>query len=446
MNEVNTGKADLLRLSIKNVEESETSEISRIFNSFRYFESIFKPSISLVIDITDTISLQQQLPILGGETVDIEFVHQSNNEDKNRIRKKLKIFEIDNVDHSNQARKSYSLHAISEEFFKNEREDMLVISGFYQQTAKSIVQNIYTNYIKKISNKPLVTVEDTYGLLKIAFPSNSTFAALNMVCQQAESIKNKSSNFLFFENNKGYHFTTIENLFNQKPKEQFFDDVNLSKNDDDDNKIKNYQKIVSKNYINTSDVLNASLSGKFANKVFYLDPISKTIESTSYNYSKNFKENVHSQGINSKPVLSEKHIELLSASPTTESFLTTNYITSQKSAYVRQRDDNISNIVNAPIRIQNFIGREMAATNQLQNQKMNITIPGNTEISAGDIVELFFNLNDTTTQARGVNDYTVSGKWLVTSLCHQVNSDGEFMTYLECMKDSYTEAPKHEVI
>ena len=261
MNEVNTGKADLLRLSIKNVEESETSEISRIFNSFRYFESIFRPSISLVIDVTDTISLQQQLPILGGETVDIEFVHQSNNEDKNRIRQKLKIFEIDNVDHSNQARKSYSLHAISEEFFKNEREDMLVISGFYKQTAKSIVENIYTNYIKKIGNKSLVTVEDTYGLLKIAFPSNSVFASLNMVCHQAESVKNKSSNFLFFENNKGYHFTTIENLFNQKTKEQFFDDVNFSKRDDKDNQIKNYQKIVSKNYINTSDILNSSGAG-----------------------------------------------------------------------------------------------------------------------------------------------------------------------------------------
>ena len=45
----------------------------------------------------------------------------------------------------------------------------------------------------------------------------SAFKAINIMCSQAQSSKNLSSNFVFFETTQGYHFTTIENLFSQKP-------------------------------------------------------------------------------------------------------------------------------------------------------------------------------------------------------------------------------------
>lgn len=438
MAEVLTNKADLMQLSITNTEGTETQDITQIINEIRYYESIFQPSITFAIDITDTLGLQQSLPILGGETVNLTFSHQFGDEDKYFIDQKLKIYKIDNVNQSNQARRSYTLYAMSDEFLKNERADMLVSAGYDNFSGKDIVEKIFQNKLQKIGNKDLVTKEETFGVLSLAFPSVSTFKAINMVCSQSESIKNKSSSFLFFENSMGYHFTTIENLFEQDVIEEFYDEVNTSTNEDKDTEIQNYQKIVSKNHVKHSNVLDASMNGKFANRVLYIDPIAKIMKSTGYNYSKDFKTGKHSD---SSPVLSTKQSELFSKSPTTESFVPTNFV----AAKMKMNIVSDKKLTNSPIRIQNFLSKEIAAKRQLEHQTINVGIPGNTEIGAGDVVMLHFKLNQTTDDGN-ISDPQSAGKWLVSSICHQINAEGEFITYLECMKDSYPETPKREVV
>ena len=87
-----------------------------------------------------------------------------------------------------------------------------------------------------------------------------------------------------------------------------------------------------------------------------------------------------------------------------------------------------------------YIHRDMKMA-ELRTNIVKFDIPGNTNIWAGDVIEL--NVSSRMSVSEDRNDKFMSGNWLVTAIHHTITASSYVMT-LECMKDSFENVPEYD--
>ena len=441
-NSYTPGLVDFPELTLTNTDGSQTENISNIVAELSYYEDIFSPAISCSILLVDAISLQESLPIAGGEVLKLRLRAQGDDEDIAEIETQLQVYKTSDTFYYNEKTLAYTLFSTTEELLTNEAFDRLVREGTNEFTVHETVQNIFENNISKVSDKELVTVEETEGVFNHVFPSVNPFRAMNIMCSEAKSAKNISSNFVFFETDKGYHFVTLQLLFEKKPIDTYIyiDEIHGLQEKSDLQNFKDYQKIIAVENVSDFNLLQSAQKGTYSGITKTLDVLAKSFFSKSYDYSKDFKSVNNLKTDN--PSLTKESIKKFTSSPMRESFVTTNSKVSQLD-YVKEFQPEMEQSFR---RMQDFEAIETAATEQLLMQKINVMVHGNPRLHAGDTVNLIFpEVSVTTKGQRKTNDST-SGKYLITAVVHRVNATHKYVTLMECVKDTQLAQPVTEDI
>ena len=434
------GLVDFPELTLTNTDGSQTENISNIIAELSYYEDIFSPAISCSVLLVDAISLQDSLPIAGGEVLKLRLRAKGDDADDAEIEVKLQVYKTSDTFYYNEKTLAYSIFSTTEELLTNEASDRLIREGTKNFTIHETVKNIFKNNISKVSNKELVTVEETEGIFNHTFPSVNPFRAMNIMCSEAKSAKNISSNFVFFETDKGYHFVTLQQLFEKKPIETYIyiEEINGMQRKSDLSSVKDYQKIIAVENVDDFNLLKSAQKGTYSGITKTLDVLAKSFFSKIYNYSKDFKSVNNEKADNQ--TLTKESIKKFTSSPTKESFVTTNSRVSQLS-YVKGFQPEMEQSFR---RMQDFEAIETAATEQLLSQKINVMIHGNPRLHAGDTVNLTFpEVSVTEKGKRRTNDST-SGKYLITAVVHRVNVTHKYTTLIECVKDTQLSQPSAE--
>ena len=434
------GLVDFPELTLTNTDGSQTENISNIIAELSYYEDIFSPAISCSVLLVDAISLQDSLPIAGGEVLKLRLRAKGDDADDAEIEVKLQVYKTSDTFYYNEKTLAYSIFSTTEELLTNEASDRLIREGTKNFTIHETVKNIFKNNISKVSNKELVTVEETEGIFNHTFPSVNPFRAMNIMCSEAKSAKNISSNFVFFETDKGYHFVTLQQLFEKKPIETYIyiEEINGMQRKSDLSGVKDYQKIIAVENVDDFNLLKSAQKGTYSGITKTLDVLAKSFFSKIYNYSKDFKSVNNEKADNQ--TLTKESIKKFTSSPTKESFVTTNSKVSQLS-YVKGFQPEMEQSFR---RMQDFEAIETAATEQLLSQKINVMIHGNPRLHAGDTVNLTFpEVSVTEKGKRRTNDST-SGKYLITAVVHRVNVTHKYTTLIECVKDTQLSQPSAE--
>ena len=434
------GLVDFPELTLTNTDGSQTENISNIIAELSYYEDIFSPAISCSVLLVDAISLQDSLPIAGGEVLKLRLRAKGDDADDAEIEVKLQVYKTSDTFYYNEKTLAYSIFSTTEELLTNEASDRLIREGTKNFTIHETVNNIFKNNISKVSNKELVTVEETEGIFNHTFPSVNPFRAMNIMCSEAKSAKNISSNFVFFETDKGYHFVTLQQLFEKKPIETYIyiEEINGMQRKSDLSGVKDYQKIIAVENVDDFNLLKSAQKGTYSGITKTLDVLAKSFFSKIYNYSKDFKSVNNEKADNQ--TLTKESIKKFTSSPTKESFVTTNSKVSQLS-YVKGFQPEMEQSFR---RMQDFEAIETAATEQLLSQKINVMIHGNPRLHAGDTVNLTFpEVSVTEKGKRRTNDST-SGKYLITAVVHRVNVTHKYTTLIECVKDTQLSQPSAE--
>ena len=434
------GLVDFPELTLTNTDGSQTENISNIIAELSYYEDIFSPAISCSVLLVDAISLQDSLPIAGGEVLKLRLRAKGDDADDAEIEVKLQVYKTSDTFYYNEKTLAYSIFSTTEELLTNEASDRLIREGTKNFTIHETVKNIFKNNISKVSNKELVTVEETEGIFNHTFPSVNPFRAMNIMCSEAKSAKNISSNFVFFETDKGYHFVTLQQLFEKKPIETYIyiEEINGMQRKSDLSSVKDYQKIIAVENVDDFNLLKSAQKGTYSGITKTLDVLAKSFFSKIYNYSKDFKSVNNEKADNQ--TLTKESIKKFTSSPTKESFVTTNSKVSQLS-YVKGFQPEMEQSFR---RMQDFEAIETAATEQLLSQKINVMIHGNPRLHAGDTVNLTFpEVSVTEKGKRRTNDST-SGKYLITAVVHRVNVTHKYTTLIECVKDTQLSQPSAE--
>jgi hypothetical protein len=91
-----------------------------------------------------------------------------------------------------------------------------------------------------------------------------------------------------------------------------------------------------------------------------------------------------------------------------------------------------------PKKINQHLPRRQSYYAHIFNTMMEVTIPGNSELNVGDVVDLNIPNATTINKLDGKKDKYLSGKYLITSLRHKFGgtTGTEFTTFIECVKDT----------
>lgn len=172
------------------------------------YESILLPGSYAEFVLRDDGNIATILPLLGEEKVVLEFMTPGRKSSRYEF---VAMRIQDSVTATTLKSKVYNLVCAPIEVHNSR---YLTVSKAYTTNISEIVSDICKSYLK--TNRSL-DVEQTKGVQEVGYwwPHNKPYAAIDFIRRRAVSADNRSSTYLFFENQKGLNFKTIEKLFSE---------------------------------------------------------------------------------------------------------------------------------------------------------------------------------------------------------------------------------------
>lgn len=204
-NSVLPADVEVLRFDLFSLDGNRQVNMLSLFNQINIYENMLKSTITGDIIINDSINLLNTFPIINEEKIVIEFKTPGSD---NSVTYNFIIYAIENLTNGSQNKsKAYTLKLCSEEFYHNATH---LVNKAYNTEISNIIEDILTSQIK--TDKP-VFLENSKGVQNLVLTKKKPFIAIDMVRSRAVSKKYLSSSFVFFENQRGYNFATMETFF-----------------------------------------------------------------------------------------------------------------------------------------------------------------------------------------------------------------------------------------
>lgn len=388
MKSFQNGDVKILGIILHSIDNRKSVNIINQCKNIDIYEDIFSPSVYGEIFVYDSIDLLNDFPILGEERIEIQF---STNNEENKIYN-LFVVEITEISPNDTEKgKTFTLRLVSEEHLINQT---FKISKKYSDGCDNIVRDLF-NQLQ--SPKSLFT-EKSKGIEEILIPKMYIFQAVDFIRQRAVSLENISSSYLFFENSDGFHFKTIEKLFEDGSKrigtkKFYFDQV--TKEDTTTVQYRNILNMSRKPATNTVEKLNNSQN--YAVRTF--DILTGGTTFSTY--------------INSNDQTKYKFFE--ETKPLNTSAFEKKYSKGFGQVYFVPKDSSKpDNFIEEKIIHQN------AYMNRLMQNIITINVYGDSELKAGDVIECNLPAGGLVFTEKEKADRLINGNYLIKSLHHMI--------------------------
>lgn len=408
---------------IESTDGSKTIDIAPGTVMIDYYEDIFSPTLTAKLQVTsegNTVqgddgelqSIYNGLPLRGGETVTIKI---AGNSDKNPgIDLSFFVSSISNVI-SRKKSESFTLNLVSIGAITNETSRV----GRKYPTSNKIsesIKDIIKNYLMDQREVDVDPTQNVYGFIG---NMRKPFTVLMWLASRAvpETAKDGStSGYLFFETKDGFHFRSIDSLINSEPSARYYStEVIEQKNTD--------FKIIRYKTSQNEDVLGKLQRGAYCSYRIFFDPL-------TFSYTDPLKGPFTSENYASKDPKKGKSSTLGKGVKLPGNLGTTpsRFVTAIMDRGTMEK--GVSKAENAdPTFTQS---QALMRYNSIFSQKLSMTVPSNTNLKAGDIIECEFALSS----AKDTVDTEQSGLYMIKELCHHFDPTGSY-TSLTLIKDTY---------
>ena len=280
--------------------------------------------------------------------------------------------------------------------------------------------------------------------------------------QEIPSKKTKSSNFVFYENNKGWNFVTLDQLmladkkiFKEGGKVQeffFFDRSSIDEISKDVNgsPIHEHQKIKEFKYVRQLDNIENLNKGLFNYTTLSFDPITKIRIVSNFNYERDMKQIAH--------IDSTEFASVITPSSVYNKQKTKNTLTRSGEGPTRELIfSNIGNSYSDPM----FISKSLfdpqlrnpatwhkwkhldyVSRVQFNNIVLEIEVTGNTDLEIGQLIKInipndSFDKEKVIEFDRLFGDVNKGAFFIISKLKHSFYTEnGIFSTTVQCVKDT----------
>ena len=189
----------------------EISGMTAVVNVYQDLDSAF---LSGNLMFFDSVGAVNKLPIIGNEFLEFKFrtpIDAKGDEEMNATNHRFQVYEKRSV-RSTQNTQAVALFFTSIESIRNER---LRVSKSLSGSYGEMVDKIFKTDKTLLNSKKDVFIDPTKGVYKYTFPNCRPAEAVRHMTYMSEPINFKTPDYMFYENNRGFHFRCLESLYRE---------------------------------------------------------------------------------------------------------------------------------------------------------------------------------------------------------------------------------------
>ena len=411
---------------IESNDQSNSVDIRLGVQSFDYYEDIFSPTITAKVIVTETGNsvngkgTYQGLPLRGGERVSVKITANSpNNKDLDFSEKSkyLYVSSISNVLNTNQS-ETFTLNLCSREAITNETARIPVKFPTSSPISAS-AEKIIKTYLQTGKNVEVDQTMNKYGFIGNL---RKPFTVLTWLASKGvpESEGKSTAGYVFYETQSGYKFKSLDKLISAESKATYVanDVVN-------DNKGVQDFTIVSFVIDKNQNLVEKLRLGAYSSMRSYFNPLSFSFthpEKGVFNKSEHGGSELGNSGL-VLPAIGEGSDKTLADAPT-RLFTGVLDLGTQEVGVSTERNAEALN----------YQSQALLRYNSLFTVTVSATLPLNTNLEAGNIIQCMF--PEVSTKKEKEYDPDQSGLYMIKELRHHYDAQGSY-TSVKLVRDTF---------
>lgn len=426
---------------------SQPTNFTDLIASIFINESLTSPFMVGKILVSDSSGLITDLPIQGGEVIELEII--TDEDEKTQLT--FRVWKISNRVLSGKIQ-TYTLDLISTEAMVNE---VVEVYNSLSGSPQNIVSDLLKNHLK--TEKEIVTDESKFDM-KFLGCGRSPFNIISNICLKSvpkvgsigdDTGKKGTSGFLFWENRRGYNFCSIDGIcgsengeFNTNLQQTTWGPYKeeIAKKGTGNEK----RNIISATFEFENNIMKSLRVGKYSSRIAFFNLSTGNYEEVQYKLSDTYKNMAHLGGQESLSNLPVANLELTDNSSRLMSMVL-DHETFYNGSDIASPDEKDGS--KEPSQFADwqkyYASQSLFRYQLLKTQQAKILISGNLQIYSGDKIEVYFKskVSDSRLVSGDVFDPEISGYYLIEDVSHDFTRDnstgGVFYTTLGLIRDSY---------
>lgn len=424
---INAGDVDIQLLELSTVAGISV-DLRDYLVELNIHQDIFAPTMHGNIMVSDSRNIIHDLYISGYEFLMVKILTPSF---KQGLEKTFRVYSITNrtiVRDTNT--QTYILHFCSPEAFA---DNIISIQKFYKGSISDIVQSIYGEYLQVSGSNGLTMLDETANKIEYISPGWGPIKNITWLASQAYPSHSPSPSFLFWETPVCFYFGSLEYLLKEYKSGGFHHGEytysasnhwkDVEGNQDGYPLRLDMMKIHEYEVVDQTDEISKTATGYYANSLYCFDINQKKLSYAEYDHPNNW--NVYT------------HLEREGVQPLFIPGLTTR--TPDTVMKFNSNSWNLfDNSANPEDETYKVWGRRRSILQDYSTTRINITIPGRTDLIAGNVLKLKIiktsprSIEDA---AKDFIDTVMSGYYLIASLRHKITLLNHYII-AEMVKDS----------
>ena len=412
-------------------KETNTTEVVNITEktvAFKYYESLLSPNATGSLMFVDTGSaiesktdrqeregsIYNALPLTGQEKLKFKISSKLGTINFSSEDQHFQVNKITNLKQESQ-RETVFLELVSKNGIKNHTK--VVRKKYYGNIGVAVTSILKESFGL---NNDKIQIDPTQNTYNFNGYDEDPFSVILDLAPQSIS-KFGDPGYFFYETQNGMNFRSIDSLIKdgeEKVKDKTIPTYYYSAgarssvgNDGNDNKIVSY------NIAQNSDIINAIKSGVFESRAICINPHTLKIMEVVVRLSNN-----------------KLKTTLAKDTPPLESSDNNYSITYTHILDVGMNSSGIDISINNNQCL--YVAKSRMRYNLLTSQILNMTIPCNPNLVAGDVIRCEFESITNSEKELGAFDQNQSGNWMIMDLCHHFEPNRSY-TGLRLVRDSY---------
>lgn len=411
----------------------EVFDVSNFLLELHIYEDVFSPCMTGKLVIADALNLISSIPILGNEILTIKIRTPTLKDTAfNVIEKSFQIYSIDDRTLTSDRSQYYTISFISKEGYY---DSVVPVTKTFRGKTDEIVLSLYENYIKTPRRADdqetysTLVINDTPHQSNLTYTSNfwSPFKNLNFISKRVKGSTLQGADYLFFETNKNFYFSSLEAMINDQLAGGIFEDyvieldgMTLPRRETGLKYYGNlFQPSVTKiekfKMTKTLNALEGQTSGYFSSTVLGYDLITKKMSETSFNYIENNDAFIKTDVGTPIPA------DIMESSYANSEFVMFN--TSVFNDYGKTANKELPEGHPAQLYSDRHLYRK-SYLNSFDQFKFEMTIPGRTDIEVGNLINIL-HPNPSVIDPSDIDtiiDPILSGMYLITAIHHKFDA------------------------
>lgn len=391
-------------------------DVNNFVIDINIYEDMFSPTMSGNITLNDAQDLVNLMPMIGEEKLLITFKTPSIGDNDGLYEQEFYIYKMTDREYSAERAVTYKLHFVS---FETVRDLNAKVSKGFAGSIDAVVEKILK---QELRTDKKINIEKTKNTTTYVSNFWTPFTNINFLSKRSISQETESANFIFFESNRGFNYVSIDTLLTQDPKTKYiYDNNSRDPSSDGGGSVRDIGETLSRINsvkINTAfDYMNRIQSGMYKSRLITHEILTKTYNVQTLTYEDQFGKHNH---LNKYP-------------------LSTANLPSKTFAFLDTQPRALENFSNFKTdKMKSWYLKNIMQMAEMSAYYMDITVPGRSDICVGDIVDIYmyrptpFNQKD---QEEQLLDKTFSGRYMVASLCHNLNRE-KHEIHMSIIKDS----------